>query len=295
MSVVVSDQAQRLREIAEAATTVASTPLPKRTSGGRCVSIAVTSGKGGVGKTTLSLVLASALAKQGKRVLLMDADLGLANIHILLGIAPRFNISHVISGECGIGDIIIEASPGVYLAPGASGLERLANLDAGRLDKLRGDFMGLEEGYDYLIMDTGAGIGSTVTGFARYADMVLLVMTPDPSSLADAYAMVKVLYEKGADNIVVAVNTVSGDREGRETFDKLNKLVVNFLKKPVELYALLPTDREVQRLGRKQLHLAESGAGGRFYGLTAMLAKKICGSKTNVAVGGFFSRFLGGA
>jgi len=289
----VSDQAQRLREIAETAGGGVSATPPKRAGGGRCVSVAVTSGKGGVGKTTLSLVLASALAKQRKKVLLMDADLGLANIHILLGIAPRFNISHVVNGECGIGDIIIEAAPGVYLAPGASGLERLANIDAGRLEKLRADFMGLEEGYDYLLMDTGAGIGSTVTGFARHADMVLLVMTPDPSSLADAYAMVKVLYEKGADNIVVAVNMVSGEREGRETFDKLNKLVVNFLKKPVELYALLPADREVQKLGRRQTHLAD--AGGRFYGLTAMLAKKISGSKAPVSSGGFFSRFLGGA
>jgi len=292
----VNDQAQRLREIAADSDIRPSMPLSKRASGGRCVSVAVTSGKGGVGKTTLSLVLASALAKQRKKVLLMDADLGLANIHILLGIAPRFNISHVVSGECGIGDIIIEAAPGVYLAPGASGLERLANIDAGRLEKLRKDFMGLEEGYDYLLMDTGAGIGSTVTGFARHADMVLLVMTPDPSSLADAYAMVKVLYEKGADNIVVAVNMVSNEREGRETFDKLNKLVVNFLKKPVELYALLPSDREVQRLGRRQTHLAGiTGAGGRFYGLTALLAKKICGNKTAVSGGGFFSRFLGGA
>jgi len=290
----VNDQAQRLREIAKAAGGGVSTPL-KKAPGGRCVSIAVTSGKGGVGKTTLSLVLASALAKQGKKVLLMDADLGLANIHILLGIAPRFNISHVVNGECGIDDIIIEAAPGVYLAPGASGLERLANIDAGRLEKLRGDFMGLEAGYDYLLMDTGAGIGSVVTGFARHADMVLLVMTPDPSSLADAYAMVKVLYEKGADNIVVAVNMVSGEREGRGTFDKLNKLVVNFLKKPVELYALLPVDREVQRLGRKQGHLADTGAGGRFYGLTSMLAKKISGNKAAVSGGGFFSRFLGGA
>jgi flagellar biosynthesis protein FlhG len=289
----VTDQAQKLREIAKNADARPSVPL-KRAAGGRCVSIAVTSGKGGVGKTTLSLVLASSLAKLGKKVLMMDADLGLANIHILLGISPRFNISHVISGECGIGDILIEAAPGVYLAPGASGLERLANLDAGRLERLRMDFMGLEGEYDYLIMDTGAGIGSTVTGFVRHADRVLLVMTPDPSSLADAYAMVKVLYEKGNTNVAVAVNMASGDRQGHEVFDTLNKLVVKFLKKPVELYAILPNDGEVQSLGRRQAHLAGQKAGNRFYSLTADLARKLSGAPVS-AGGGFFDRFFGGA
>jgi flagellar biosynthesis protein FlhG len=260
---------------------------------GRCVSVAVTSGKGGVGKTTLSLVLAASLARQGKKVLLMDADLGLANIHILLGIAPRFNISHVVSGECGINDILIEAAPGVYLAPGASGLEKLANIDAGRLERLRMDFMGLEAEYDYLLMDTGAGIGSTVTGFARHADLVLLVMTPDPSSLMDAYAMVKVLYEKGMDRIAVIVNTVLNERQGRAEFERLNKLIINFLKKPVELYAILPIDRDVQRLGRQQAHLSNAGGGVQFYGLVETLAQKICGNRMP-AGGGFFRRFFGG-
>ena len=287
------DQAEKLREIAKGAGVRPSVPM-KKPSGGRCVSIAVTSGKGGVGKTTLALILAASLAKLQKKVLLMDADLGLANIHILLGIAPKFNISHVVSGECGIDDIVVEAAPGVFLAPGASGLEQLANLDAGRLERLRMDFMGLEERYDYLLMDTGAGIGSTVTGFARHADMALLVMTPDPSSLADAYAMVKVLYEKGGGNIAVAVNTVSGEREGREAFDRLNTLVVRFLKKPVELYAILPNDGDVQKMGRRQVHLASPKAGNRFYALVDVLAKKIDGGGPAAVGGGFFSRFLGG-
>jgi flagellar biosynthesis protein FlhG len=267
----------------------------KKAASGRCASIAVTSGKGGVGKTTLSVVLAASLAKEQKKVLLMDADLGLANVNILLGINPRFNISHVISGECGIGDIIVEAAPGVYLAPGASGLEKLANLDAGRLERLRMDFMGLESRYDYLLMDTGAGIGATVTGFARHADLVLLVITPDPSSLADAYGMVKVLYDKGRYSIGVVVNTISNEREGHEAFDRLNQLVVNFLKKPVELYAILPSDPAVQRLGRRQAHLGGQAEDNRFYGLVSMLARKIVrGGPAAVADAGFFGRFFGG-
>jgi flagellar biosynthesis protein FlhG len=284
-----------LRELAKSTYVEPSLPQLKRAPGGRCVSIAVASGKGGVGKTTVALVLAESLANLQKKVLLMDADLGLANIHILLGIAPRFNISHVVAGECGINDILVEAAPGVFLAPGASGLEQLSNIDAGRLEKLRAAFTGLEEGYDYLIMDTGAGIGSTVTGFARYADLVLLVMTPDPSSLADAYALVKVLYEKGNANVAVAVNMTSSVEEGRDAFERLNKVVVNFLKKPVELYAILLNDREVLRLGRRQRHLAK-GAGGVFYKSVAVLARKLSGYSIAEPAGkGFFGKLFGGA
>lgn len=294
-----ADQAQKLRELAKAAD-IQPAAQSKRITGTRCLSVAVTSGKGGVGKTTLSLTLAASLAQLQKRVLMMDVDLGLANLHILLGIAPRYNISHVISGECGIEQVVVEAAPGVHLVPGASGLEELANLDMARLERLRTAFMGLEANYDYLLMDTGAGIGSTMTHFVRHSDLAVLVMTPDPSSLADSYAMVKILYEKGGDvRVAVVVNMVSSEREGRETFDRLNALVVRFLKRPVELYAILPADREVQRLGRRQIHLAARNANNRFYGIAAGLARKISGyglsedNTAGVAKGSFFARLFG--
>jgi flagellar biosynthesis protein FlhG len=294
---VSADQAQRLRELAKAADVKPSAGQPRKTSNSGCTSIAVTSGKGGVGKTTLSLTLAASLARLQKRVLMMDVDLGLANVHILLGIAPRYNISHVIAGECSIDQVVVEAAPGVYLVPGASGLEELANLDTARLERLRMAFMGLEDNYDYLLMDTGAGIGSAMTHFVKNSDLALLVMTPDPSSLADSYAMVKVLYEKGNVRVAVVVNMVSSEREGRETFDRLNTLVVRFLKKPVELYAILPADKEVHRLGRRQIQLADRGANSRFYDIASDLAKKISGYGASAGAAGgksgFFSRFFG--
>jgi len=295
----VSDQAEKLREMARASG-VGAQPQPpapsKHKQRGRCKSIAVTSGKGGVGKTTLSLVLGASLAKLDKRVLLMDVDLGLANIQILLGIAPKYNIAHVVTGACAIGDIVVEVAPNMFLAPGASGFEQLSNIDMGRFERLRTDFMGLEEGYDFLIMDTGAGIGNTVTGFARHADLVLLVMTPDPSSMADAYAMVKVLYEKGNTNVAVVVNMAANEGEGREAFEMMRAMVEKFLKKPIRLYAILVSEREVLRLGRKQLHLA-GGEGVNFYKTVSALAKRLGGhhQSQSVARGGFFSKFFGGA
>ena len=290
-----SDQAEKLREMARARDAAGpSAPAPPERRG-RCKSIAVTSGKGGVGKTTLSLVLGASLAKLDKRVLLMDVDLGLANIQILLGIAPKFNIGHVVTGACAISDIVMEVAPNMFLAPGASGFEQLSNIDMGRFERLRADFAGLEEDYDFLIMDTGAGIGNTVTGFARHADLVLLVMTPDPSSMADAYAMVKVLYEKGNTNVAVAVNMAANEGEGREAFERLRMMVEKFLKKPIRLYAILINEREVMRLGRKQLHLA-GGDGVNFYRTVSALAKRLGGHRSQSAArGGFFSKFFGGA
>ncbi|MFW5784993.1 MAG: MinD/ParA family protein [Chitinispirillaceae bacterium] len=284
-----NDQAQKLRELAK---NKDLKPDPVKRASHRCRSIAITSGKGGVGKSTLSLTLAGAIQKLQKKVLLMDVDLGLANVHILLGMAPRYNISHFISGECALNDVVMRTSGGIALVPGASGLEELANMDASRLERLRVDFMGLEESYDFLVMDTGAGIGSTVTHFSSHADLTLLVMSPDPTSLADAYAMVKVLYEKGATRIGVVVNMASNDREGSETFDRLNALVVKFLKKPLELFGVILSDKEIQRFGRMQNLLKADSTHNRFVHRTTVLARKICGCGI-AEKSSFFSRFFG--
>ncbi|MFP4163364.1 MAG: MinD/ParA family protein [Chitinispirillaceae bacterium] len=282
------DQAQKLRELAQ---NKELTSDPVRRVSHHCRSIAITSGKGGVGKTTLSLTLAGAIAKLQKRVLLMDVDLGLANVHILLGMAPKYNVSNFISGQCSLDQTVVQTPEGISLVPGASGLEELANLDTARLERLRLDFLKLENRYDFLVMDTGAGIGSMVTHFSSHADLTLLVMTPDPTSLADAYAMVKVLYEKGAAQIGVVVNMVSNEREGRETFDRLNALVVRFLKKPLELFGVIVSDRDIQRFGRMQNLLRIDNSHNRFMHRTTMLARKICGGGP-VTKNSFFSRFF---
>jgi flagellar biosynthesis protein FlhG len=290
----VNDQAQKLRELAKNRQYIGTAADTARNVGiSKCRSIAVTSGKGGVGKTNIALFLAVTIAAARKRVLLMDADLGLANVHILLGIAPEHNISHFIEGECGLEKVICKGPGGIDILPGASGLEKLANLDSGRLELLQKEFSKLERNYDFLLIDTGAGIGASVTQFASRADTALLVMTPEPTSLADAYAMVKILYEKGSQRIAVIVNMVSSEKEGVETFDRLNTLVVKFLKRPVELVGILNSNSDVPRYVRRQQVLILDKGQEQTASRIKAIARKLSGL-TFAGKQGFFSRFWEG-
>lgn len=292
-----NDQAQRLRELAAGG---GMSPLPSgagaKTAGvqkGSPASIAVTSGKGGVGKTNCALFLASAFTALKKRVLLLDADLGLANVHILLGIAPRKTIAHVVEGECQLDEVVTTTSGGFDIIPGASGIERMATLDRGRLELLQREFRRLETRYDLLLVDTGAGIGTAVTQFASGADLTLIIMTPEPTSLADAYAMVKVISERSDRPIGVVVNMAASDREGTEIFDRLNALVVKFLKRSLEHYCTLPIYREVGQYVRKQRLLLLEKKNTVFARCIYSLAGRVIGSELQVRRG-FFDRLVWG-
>ena len=289
-----NDQAQKLRELVRAQSqnfpTNNSATSNKKTPR-TCKVITVTSGKGGVGKTNIALFLAVALGAAKKKVLLLDADLGLANVHILLGSAPKFNLSHVISGQCKIDEVISGGPSGISIIPGASGLEELANLDIGRLEYLRHSLATLENSYDFVIIDTGAGISNATTQFASNADLVLLVMTPEPTSLADAYAMVKVLNEKGASRISTVVNMAVSDKDGTETFDRLNTIVLKFLKRQVELFGILPADNEIGRFVRKQKLFTIENPGSVIALRINNIARRICGVQI-VENQGFFARLF---
>jgi flagellar biosynthesis protein FlhG len=265
--------------------------VPAAVKGYFCRSVAVTSGKGGVGKSNLALMLGLALTNMKKKVLLLDADLGLANIHILLGLAPRHSIAHLIEGTCSVKDIICEGPAGIHIIPGASGLESLANLEPLQLELFIRALSSLEEQYDYLIVDTGAGIGRIATEFCRHADLGLLVLTPEPTSLADAYAMVKVLYEKHIARLSVVVNMAQSEREGREIFDKLNALVIKFLKVPLELAGIVSYDAELPRLIKKQKVVLLEQPMRQVSQQISQCARKICGLPV-VKKEHFFSRLF---
>lgn len=249
---IVSDQAHKLRTIVKSANIAAGYrtgdqekfgPVLEKHS--RC--IAVASGKGGVGKTNVALALSIAMAKNGQHTVLLDADLGLANVHILLGLAPRYNVNDLVRNNKTIAEITYPGPAGVDFVPGASGLKELANMDKASLERLRRSLEVLDENYDTVVIDIGAGIGHTATEFAAAADTVLLVMTPEPTSLADAYAVIKLLREQNQHSIAIVVNMAYNEAEAKEIHRRLTALTQRFLNKVYPLAAILPFDVDVTR------------------------------------------------
>jgi flagellar biosynthesis protein FlhG len=288
----VIDQAKTLRQSfgasAAASENAGQRPYVKARA---CKSVAVTSGKGGVGKSNISLSLAMALSLLNKKVCIMDADLGLANIHLLLGIVPQRNLSHLIDEECQLSEIITNGPAGVHIIPGASGLENLANLDPLRMGMLQRKLGEMENKYDYLIIDTGAGIGKIAVEFASKADIAVVVLTPEPTSFADAYAMVKVLFDRKIARLSALLNMVSSDAEGKETFDKLNTLVVKFLKRPLDLLGMLPFDKQVSILAKRQKMVLVENPRSLFAGRISAIARAMSGVQS-LRKEGFFSRLF---
>ncbi|MBN2036815.1 MAG: MinD/ParA family protein [Chitinispirillaceae bacterium] len=289
-----SDQASTLRELAhtgrfQSEDVIRSEPRAHRFRQ-RCMSIAVTSGKGGVGKTNIALSLAVALSRMKKKVLLFDADFGLANLHLLLGVAPAHSLLHVVRGERAIEQVLWDGPMGIDIIPGASGIEAMANMDAASQERLSSALERMEQSYDFMIIDTAAGIGGAVIRFASLSDLPLLVLTPEPTSLADGYATIKILFEKGMGRIGALVNMAASDREGIETFDRLNTLVVKFLKKRVVPYGILPYESDVPKSVKRQQVLVLDKPGSRFSEKIQTVAWKVSGM-SSVSKESFFCRF----
>lgn len=192
--------------------------------------LSVTSGKGGVGKTCVAVNLAYCLSKMGAKVLLLDADLGLANVDIVLGLQPKFTLEHVLSGEKGIADVLIDGPGGVRVLSAGSGVAELADMSEDKKVALFGEFESLDESFDYLIVDTGAGISRQVLYFNNAVQDVILVATPEPTSIADAYALMKVLSETRRDyRFWVLANMVDSDSEGKNVYRRLSTVSDKYL------------------------------------------------------------------
>nr|WP_303649917.1 MinD/ParA family protein [Desulfobotulus pelophilus] len=200
--------------------------------------IAVSSGKGGVGKTNLVGNLARAFADMGKEVLILDADLGLANIDILFGIRPPFHIGHVLSGERSLHEVMVSPADRIRIIPAGSGTSGLTHLTEGQKLTLLGEFESADLAADVVLIDTGAGISKNVLYFNLAADECLLVATPEPTSITDAYAMMKVMTsEHGARHFKLVVNMVNSVKEAKQVFLTLNQAAERFLTGAVLEYA----------------------------------------------------------
>lgn len=215
--------------------------------------IAVTGGKGGVGKTSVAVNLSTALASSGRRVMLLDGDLGLANVDVFLGLSPRYTMAHVLSGERTLEEIVLESQYGVQVVPGASGVAELANLSAAGHLGLVQAFSALSHRIDTLVVDTSAGIAHSVVQFTQAAQHVLLVVCDEPASMTDAYALAKVLSRNhGVSKFQVVANMARTPGEGASLFEKLQRVTTRFLDVTLEYVGEIPEDPYLRRAIREQ-------------------------------------------
>jgi len=221
--------------------------------------ISVTSGKGGVGKTNIVGNLAIAFKMLGKRVLILDGDLGLANIDIIFGLNPAYNIKHVISGERDLADVIVNGPRGIRIIPAGSGLHELVHLSQGEKLNLLNEFDRLDEAFDIFLIDTGAGISSNIMYFNMASDERIVVVTSEPTSITDAYALMKVLFKKyGTNTFKLLVNMVESTRDAKSVFLNLSNAVEHFLSDiSLEYLGFVPKDENVARAVKQQRAVIE--------------------------------------
>ena len=221
--------------------------------------IAVTSGKGGVGKTNISVNLAASLSLAGQRVMLMDADLGLANVDVLLGLEPHFDLQHVISGEKTLDEIIVQGPLGIHVVPASSGVEKMADLTSVEHASLISAFSELKQPIDVLIVDTAAGIADGVVSFAKACQEVIVVVCDEPTSLTDAYALIKVLSMRhGIKQFQILANMVKDESQGLNLYEKLLNTTDRFLEVGLKYLGAVPFDEQLRQSVRAQKPVVEA-------------------------------------
>ena len=224
--------------------------------------IGVASGKGGAGKTTVSINLAVALAMRGHKVMLLDADLGMANAQIALGAFAPFNISHVLNGEKTLDEVLLTTKQGIRLVPGASGLRDIAALDTSQIASMVRAFDALQEPVDYLLVDVAAGIAPAVLDFMAACQRRFVVVCDQPSSIADAYGLIKVMAtEQSLDEIYLIPNMVGNAQEGRQLHRRLNDVCNRFLGVSVRFLQSIEADELVLQSLRKYQSVLEFAPG----------------------------------
>jgi flagellar biosynthesis protein FlhG len=210
--------------------------------------VAVTSGKGGVGKTNIVTNLAIALARQGIRVLVVDGDLGLANVDLLLGIAPQYDLQDVILGSRTVADVVLEGPDGIRILPASSGVEELANLDEYRTEVLIRSLAELERDVDLILIDCPSGIGRNAVSLAQVADPILVVTTPEPTAFSDAYAMIKVLSRRSIRCVpALVVNEAASEEEATAIARRVGSVAKRFLNLDIEYWGAVLADESVPK------------------------------------------------
>lgn len=238
--------------------------------------IAVTGGKGGVGKSNVSINLSVCLSKLGSRVALMDADLGLANIDVLLGLTPKHNLEDMLAGECTLSEVMLDGPAGVKIIPASSGTQKMASLGPMEHAGLIHAFSEISDDLDVLVIDTAAGISESVVSFVRASQEVLVVVCDEPSSITDAYALIKLLNrDYGVDRFRVLANMTRSPQEGQNLYSKLTQVTERFLDVTLQYVGSIPFDESVRKAVQRQKVLVELAPRSKAALAFKQLAEKV--------------------
>ncbi len=294
------DQADTLRQMARQARKGQQPDQPQAVAatgqkGIRVIS--VTSGKGGVGKSNVVSNLAIAMSAQGKKVLIIDADLGLGNLDVLLGLSPAYNLNHVLSGEKTIADILIDGPAGIKIIPAGSGIQELTSLGQHEKLKLLDELDMLEEQFDIMIVDTEAGISENVTYFTVAAQEIIVVVTPEPTSITDVYALIKLLSTRYSEHhFKVLVNMAKDSEDALEVFRKLANVAGRFLDISLDYLGCVVKDDKVVEAVKRQKAVSELFPESEAATCFTTLAKRVIENTRQTRLKGniqfFFRRFL---
>lgn len=257
--------------------------------------VAIASGKGGVGKSHLACNLAIAAARSGTNTVLVDGDLGMANVDVLLGLGGRRHLGEVLDGSAQLDEVVVQRSEGLRIVPGAAGLADLADLDGAALAQTAASLSALEQGAQLLLLDLGAGVGKTVLAFAAAADELIVVTTPEPTAIADAYGLVKVLGVKLPDlRLQLVVNQAESEMEAKAVAQRLQAVVDRFLPhQSLHYLGWVPKDPTVGRAVRAQKAFLEAHPLAPASRAVLLLCEQLLGRPVGKPPGGLVARLLG--
>ncbi len=255
--------------------------------------MAVTSGKGGVGKTNLSVNIGIALAEMGRRVALLDADMGLANVDILLGMYPEFNLAHVLKGEKTLSEIMLEGPSGLRIIPASSGLQQMSDMSLAEQAAIIRGFSDIDQATDVLLVDTAAGISASVVNFSRACQEIMVVVCDEPTSLTDAYAFIKLLNrDYGLNNFNIVSNMVQSPQQGQGLFTKLTKVTDRYLDVALNYIGAVPYDDYLRKSVQKQIPVVKAFPQSKSALAIKNLARVIDARPVKAQAGGYLEFFV---
>jgi flagellar biosynthesis protein FlhG len=256
--------------------------------------ITVTSGKGGVGKSNVVASLAVSFARSGRKVMILDADLGLSNIDIIFDIAPKYTIQHILSGEKRLADVLADGPYGIKILPASSGIQELTELDEFQRLRLMEEFEAYEDDIDILLIDTGAGISENVAFFCVASQETIVVSTPEPTAMTDAYALIKVLFTQYQEkDFKILVNSAKNSEDAFEVFRRLSLASEKFLNISLDYLGFLPVDDSIPKAVRQQKTFIDAYPDSMAAGNLRVIASKVLEDDAEGKIKGSLQFFLG--